>query len=153
MLTTVRRSRPKGPLRAVPGATNNRKIGGRLCYCDITPPLESSVRDGPVQKIRPSSQPKSGGGCIVSLTRGCQGSDAKIMALIFFTAFGCLRWKALTLAFACVILAAGSQELSPAPRPFHLTRYWSWRRYRRLSRISSTSYSSSPLIRSGGGLG
>ena len=44
MLTTVRRSRPKGPLRAVPGATNNRKIGGRLCYCDITPPLESSVR-------------------------------------------------------------------------------------------------------------
>ena len=34
MLTTVRRSRPKGPLRAVPGATNNRKIGGRLCYCD-----------------------------------------------------------------------------------------------------------------------
>ena len=38
MLTTVRRSRPKGPLRAVPGATNNRKIGGRLCYCDITPP-------------------------------------------------------------------------------------------------------------------
>ena len=39
MLTTVRRSRPKGPLRAVPGATNNRKIGGRLCYCDtmITP--------------------------------------------------------------------------------------------------------------------
>ena len=38
MLTTVRRSRPKGPLRAVPGATDNRKIGGRLCYCDITPP-------------------------------------------------------------------------------------------------------------------
>ena len=34
MLTTVRRSRPKGPLRAVPGATGNRKIGGRLCYCD-----------------------------------------------------------------------------------------------------------------------
>ena len=34
MLTTVRRSRPKGPLRAVPGATNNRKIGGRLCYCN-----------------------------------------------------------------------------------------------------------------------
>ena len=34
MLTTVRRSRPKGPLRAVPGATDNRKIGGRLCYCD-----------------------------------------------------------------------------------------------------------------------
>ena len=34
MLTSVRRSGPKGPLRAVPGATNNRKIGGRLCYCD-----------------------------------------------------------------------------------------------------------------------
>ena len=38
MLTTVRRSRPKGPLRAVPGATNNRKIGGRLCYCDTRYP-------------------------------------------------------------------------------------------------------------------
>ena len=93
MLTTVRRSRPKGPLRAVPGATNNRKIGGRLCYCDIIPPLESSVRDGPVQKIRPSSQLKSGGGCSVSFSRGCQGSDAKIVELIFFIAFGCLRWN------------------------------------------------------------
>ena len=91
MLTTVRRSRPKGPLRAVPGATNNRKIGGRLCYCDITPPLESSVRDGPVQKIRPSFQPKSGGGCSVSFLSDCQGSDAKMVALIFLTAFGCLR--------------------------------------------------------------
>ena len=49
MLTTVRRSRPKGPLRAIPGATNNRKIGGRLCYCDSQPsashyPLPSFAR-------------------------------------------------------------------------------------------------------------
>ena len=91
MLTTVRRSRPKGPLRAVPGATNNRKIGGHLCYCDITPSLESSIRDGPVQKIRPSSQPKSGGACSVSFLSDCQGSDAKMVALIFLTAFRCLR--------------------------------------------------------------
>ena len=34
MLTTMHRSRPKGPLRAVSGATNNRKISGRLRYCD-----------------------------------------------------------------------------------------------------------------------
>ena len=34
MLTTMHRSRLKGPLRAIPGATNNRKIGKRLCYCD-----------------------------------------------------------------------------------------------------------------------
>ena len=34
MLTTVCLSRPKGPLRAVPGITNNRKISGRLRYCD-----------------------------------------------------------------------------------------------------------------------
>ena len=46
MLTTVRRSRPKGPLRAVPGATNNRKIGGRLCYCDTQPlsTLQAALR-------------------------------------------------------------------------------------------------------------
>ena len=92
MLTTVCRSRLKGPLRAIPGATNNRKISGRLCYRDITPSvLESSIRDGPVQKIRSSSQPKSGGGCSVSFLSDCQGSEAKMVALIFLTAFGCLR--------------------------------------------------------------
>ena len=53
MLTTVRRSRPKGPLRAVPGATNNRKIGGRLCYCDTWP---APRRQRPQEQRRQQAQ-------------------------------------------------------------------------------------------------
>ena len=152
-MTKVGRSDRRGRSGSCRASSLIEKLVGGCAYCDITPPLESSVHDGPVQKNFPSSQPYIGGGATVSFSRGCHGSDAKMEALIRFTAFGCFRWKALTLAFACVMLAAGSQELSPAPRPFHLTRCWSWHRYRQLSRILLTLYSSSPSTTAGAGGG
>lgn len=83
---------------------------------------------------------------------GCQGSNKNIEAKIFFFMFGNLWWNLLIIAVASVKLAVGSQELSLVPYPFHQIRYWSCRRNRQLSMMSSTSNSSSWSIstRAGG---
>src|ERR1700761_6900971 len=76
-----------------------------------------------------------------------------VACLICVIAFGRLPLNSL-IASSAVSCSASSHWLSESGYPTHLTRYCTLRlRPRTLeSRICSTSYSSSLLIRSGGGL-
>src|SRR5271154_7545044 len=65
---------------------------------------------------------------------------------------GCLQWKSATSSGAWT-LSQGSQELCSIPKSFHLTRYCNFRFIILLSRISSTTHSSSPSMISGSGGG
>ena len=68
-----------------------------------------------------------------------------------FGLLGCDLWKLSTSSSACLTFPRGSQEFSASENPFHLTKYSMYCPFLRLSRMVSTSNSSSPSIRSGGG--
>src|SRR5882724_481982 len=66
-------------------------------------------------------------------------------------ALGIRLWKSSICFFAFFRCPCGSQVLSATGYPFHLTKYCNFPRWTRLFLIFSTSYSSDPSIRSGGG--
>src|SRR5882724_6827584 len=66
-------------------------------------------------------------------------------------ALGIRLWKSSICFFAFFRCPCGSQVLSETGYPFHLTKYCNLSRWTRLFSIFSTSYSSDPSTRSGGG--
>src|SRR5882724_8503303 len=66
-------------------------------------------------------------------------------------ALGIRLWKSSICFFAFFRCPCGSQVLSATGYPFHLTKYCNFPWQTRLFSIFSTSYSSDPSTRSGGG--
>src|SRR6202012_2161997 len=88
----------------------------------------------------------------LELMSGSAVSLSPSALLICVGAWGCLFWKSLSASSACRSFQS-THWLSESGYPFHLIRYWTLRPlpYLLASRTRSTSYSSSPSIRSGGG--
>ena len=59
-------------------------------------------------------------------------------------------WKS-SIRWSALMWVKGSQLSCASENPFHLMSYWSWLRHRLAPKICSTSHSSYPLTRSGGG--
>ena len=102
----------------------------------ITPPLEKHHPDA----------------CVVR-EMGRKGMEPKVMARMQQGAAGLRWWNSATLLGALLTCSAYSQVFPSILYPSHLTRYCSLRRNIWLSRISSTTYSSSLSMSSGGGGG
>jgi hypothetical protein len=69
-------------------------------------------------------------------------------------ACGCVQWKSLITLCAFARFSGSSHESCASEKPFHLTRYCSFFQcpWHLDANTSSTSHSSCPAIRSGGGL-
>ena len=86
----------------------------------------------------------------------CMGADGfgpSLSLLLICEMAPGFRFRNFASASSACISSQLTHWLSEEGYPFHLTRYWTLRPrpYVLESKISSTSYSSSPLIRSGGG--
>ena len=110
----------------------------------ITPLLMPIVRDRLEPAIRPSSHSRSVDCPSVRFSSLRQGSELKTAAAIFFGALGCFWWNSAIFSPMFLTLAAGSQLSSSSPKPSQRTKYCSPFQYILLSRICSTSNSSSP---------
>ena len=120
---------------------------------------ESGRTSGPKYFPVSHSRSMTSGNCSTSgfsvcswIGRRYMQRSANDVAAILRGADGLALWNARTLACAWARAAASSQELSPAPYPFHLTSYFLLFVFPLWARMASISYSSSPSMTSGGGL-
>src|SRR5882672_6178818 len=90
-------------------------------------------------------------GVSVKLVRGKKGSLEKSMAEICWGALGFCQWNSDMSLFTPLTSSDGLHSSSSMPYPFQCTRYSSFPQKIRLSRMCSTSYSSTPSQMTGGG--
>src|SRR5467141_807815 len=87
----------------------------------------------------------------MKLVRGQKGSLEKFMAKICWGASGFCLWNSDMSLLAPLTSSDGLHSSSSMPYPFQRTRYSSFPQKIRLSRMHSTSYSSTPSQTTGGG--
>src|SRR5882672_5205419 len=90
-------------------------------------------------------------GVSMKLVSGQKGSLEKSMAEICWGASEFCWWNSDTSLLTPLTSSDGLHLSSSMPYPFQCTRYLSFPRKIRLSRMHSTSYSSTPLRTTGGG--
>src|SRR5882672_6585343 len=90
-------------------------------------------------------------GVSMKLVRGRKGSLEKSMAEICWGASGFCQWNSDMSLFAPLTSSDGLHVSSSMPYPFQHMRYLSFPQKIWLSRMCSTSYSSTPFQMTGGG--